>query len=157
MGHKKDKASRLTKPSARAESKFHLPYAWVKLSTGDTKRVPQDLIEGDSSKLEDMDARSWEKLNRKAVGLIRQWIDHIVFHLVTQEANAQTLCKKLESLYERKMAQNKAFLIKSSTSDLKDTQEIMVEWEEDIAKIAKRILQTLSKSFGDKIRVLPNF
>ena len=36
-------------------------------------------IEGDSVKPSDMSDRDWEKLNRKIIGCIRQWIDVSVF------------------------------------------------------------------------------
>jgi transposase InsO family protein len=54
----------------------------------------------------------WNKMNRKAVGYIRQWIDQSVFHHVAKEVDAYSLWQKLESLYERKTAQNKAFVIR---------------------------------------------
>jgi hypothetical protein len=54
----------------------------------------------------------WNKLNRKAVGHIKQWVDQSVFHHVAKEANAYLLLLKLESLYERQTAQNKAFMIR---------------------------------------------
>ena len=54
----------------------------------------------------------WKKLNRKTVGQIRQWVDQSVFHHVAKEVDAYSLWQKLESLYERKTTQNKAFIIK---------------------------------------------
>ena len=54
----------------------------------------------------------WTTSNRKTVALIRQWIDDSVFHHVSTEINAKTLWEKLESLYERKTAQNKVFYIR---------------------------------------------
>jgi hypothetical protein len=54
----------------------------------------------------------WKKLNRKDVGHIRQWVDQSVFHHVAKEVDAYLLWLKLESLYERKTAQNKAFMIR---------------------------------------------
>ena len=54
----------------------------------------------------------WKKLNRKTVGQIRQWVDQSVFHHVAKEADAYSLWQKLESLYERKTTQKKAFIIK---------------------------------------------
>jgi hypothetical protein len=44
----------------------------------------------------------WNKMNRKAVGYIRQWVDQSVFHYVAKEVDAYSLWQKLESLYERK-------------------------------------------------------
>ena len=54
----------------------------------------------------------WSILNRKAVAGIRQWVDESVFHHVAQETNAYSMWKKLESMYERKTAQNKASFIR---------------------------------------------
>ena len=67
-------------------------------------------IEGDSGKPEGMKDDEWNRLNRKAVGVIRQWIDDSVFHHVATETSAHDLWKKLENLYDRKSATNKAFL-----------------------------------------------
>ena len=69
-----------------------------------------DPIEGDSVKSSEMSDRDWEKLNRKNIECIRQCIDVSVFHYVSQETNAENLREKLRSLYERKIAQNKAFI-----------------------------------------------
>lgn len=69
-------------------------------------------LQGDSAKPEDMKQEDWKKFDRKAIGFIRQWLDDSVFHLVSNENSAHSLWKKLESLYERKTAGNKAFLIR---------------------------------------------
>ena len=49
--------------------------------------------------------------NQKTIKNIRQWLDNSVFHHMSNETSAQSLWKKLESLYERKTTRNKAFLI----------------------------------------------
>ena len=54
----------------------------------------------------------WKKLNKKTIGQIRQWVDQSVFHHVAKEVGAYSLWQKLESLYERNVAQNKAFMIR---------------------------------------------
>uniref|UniRef100_A0A2N9EW40 Integrase catalytic domain-containing protein n=1 Tax=Fagus sylvatica TaxID=28930 RepID=A0A2N9EW40_FAGSY len=59
-----------------------------------------------------MPDKEWAKMHRKTIGCIRQCIEVSVFHHVSQETKADTLWKKLESLYERKTAQNKAFAIR---------------------------------------------
>ena len=69
-------------------------------------------IDGDNSKPKDMSEAEWKIMHRKTVALIRQWVDQSVFHHVSQESNATELWKKLESMYERKTAQNKATLIR---------------------------------------------
>ena len=69
-------------------------------------------IDGDKSKPKDMSEEEWKIMHRKAVALIRQWVDQSVFHHVSQETDATELWKKLESMYERKTAQNKVTLIR---------------------------------------------
>jgi hypothetical protein len=71
-----------------------------------------DPIEGDNAKPSSMLDKEWAKMHRKTIGCIRQCIEVSVFHHVSQETKADTLWKKLESLYERKTAQNKAFAIR---------------------------------------------
>ena len=69
-----------------------------------------DPIKSDSTKFSDMLNRNFEKLNRKTIGCIRQYIDVSVFHHVSQETTVETFWEKLRSLYEKKTAQNKAFI-----------------------------------------------
>ena len=71
-----------------------------------------DPIEGDSAKPSSMLDKEWTKMHRKTIGCIIQYIEVSVFHHVSQETKADILWKKLESLYERKIAQNKAFAIR---------------------------------------------
>ena len=52
-------------------------------------------IEGE--KPEAMSEDDWKKLNRKTIGVIRQWLDDNVFHHVSKETTALALWKKLES------------------------------------------------------------
>ncbi|KAJ8504994.1 hypothetical protein OPV22_005880 [Ensete ventricosum] len=54
----------------------------------------------------------WKMLDRKTVSFIRQWLDDSVFQNVSTKCSAYSLWKKLEGLYERKTAGNKAFLIR---------------------------------------------
>ena len=74
-----------------------------------TKDLP---IYGDSKKTKDKNDDDWNILNIEIVALIQTWVDQSVFHHVAQETNAHVLWKKLETVYERKMAQNKASLIR---------------------------------------------
>lgn len=43
-------------------------------------------------------------LDRKAIACIRQWVDDVVFHHVSNEVSAKSLWKKLHDLFERKTA-----------------------------------------------------
>ena len=69
-------------------------------------------IEGAKARPETMSDAEWTKMNRKAIGNIRQWVDDSVFHHVSNETEAHSLWEKLESLFEKKTAAKKAFLIK---------------------------------------------
>ena len=64
------------------------------------------------SKPDKMGEKDWVKLKRKTLGTIRQWVDISIFNHVSQESDPYDLWKKLEGLYERKTAHNKASLIK---------------------------------------------
>ena len=80
---------------------------------------------GDSAKPSDMSDRDWDKLNRKTIRCIRQCIDIRVFHHVSQETNAEALWEKLRSFYERKTAQNKAFIARKLVNlKLKEVKSI---------------------------------
>ena len=69
-------------------------------------------IKGEGSKPNDMKDDDWEILNRQVVGYILQRVDDSVYHHIANEISAQALWKKLEELYERKTAGNKALLIR---------------------------------------------
>ena len=69
-------------------------------------------IEGDDAKPEGTTPAAWTKMNRKAIGHIREWVDDSVFHHVANETSAHELWLKLESLFEKKTTAKKDFLIK---------------------------------------------
>ena len=69
-------------------------------------------IEGRSAKPSNVTDGDWERLKRKAIGHIRQWLEISVIHHISQETDAYILWEKLEGLYARKTAQNKAFTIR---------------------------------------------
>ena len=54
----------------------------------------------------------WRVLNRKAVGMIRLYINYSIFHHVANDTNAYEMWQKLKSMYERKTTMNKASVIK---------------------------------------------
>jgi len=54
----------------------------------------------------------WKKINRKTIGVIRQWIDQSIYHLVSSETLAYNLWKRLSELFDSKNSLNKAFLIR---------------------------------------------
>jgi gag-polypeptide of LTR copia-type len=65
-----------------------------------------------SMKIVDTSNEAWKVSNRKTISIIRQWIDDFVYYHISTETNVKVLWEKLESLYERKTAQNKTFYIK---------------------------------------------
>ncbi|KAL6136970.1 hypothetical protein ACLB2K_062265 [Fragaria x ananassa] len=69
-------------------------------------------IEGVEAKPEGTSYANWTKMNRKAISHIREWMDDSVFHHVVNETDAHELWTKLESLFEKKTAAKKAFLVK---------------------------------------------
>ena len=69
-------------------------------------------IEGIDAKPADMSDANWKKLNNKAIGHIIQWVDDSVIHQMANETDAHALWVKLVSLFEKKTAAKKAFLIK---------------------------------------------
>ncbi|VFQ75020.1 unnamed protein product [Cuscuta campestris] len=55
---------------------------------------------------------TWKLLNRKTVGMIRQFIDDSVFQHVANDTNAYELLEKLKCMYERENALNKASIMR---------------------------------------------
>ena len=64
-----------------------------------------------STKSSTIDAE-WNVLNRKCAAQIRQWIDKSIFQNFANEHDASVLWQKLEKMYARTTAQNKANLIR---------------------------------------------
>ncbi|KAK8690513.1 hypothetical protein V6N13_074045 [Hibiscus sabdariffa] len=56
--------------------------------------------------------REWELLNRKAVAMIRKYIDKSLFEHVSTYTNAFELWSKLESMIQKKTPRNKAHLVR---------------------------------------------
>ena len=54
----------------------------------------------------------WRVLNIKVVGMIPLYINHNIFHHVANGTNAYEMWQKLELMYERKTAMNKASVVK---------------------------------------------
>ena len=49
------------------------------------------LLGGDAAKPQDKSDADWEKLHKRTVGYIRQWVDQSVYHHVAQETRADIL------------------------------------------------------------------
>ena len=48
-------------------------------------------IEGEETRLADLNDKKWTQLNQKVVGTIRSWIDQSVYHYVTKESRVDDL------------------------------------------------------------------
>ena len=110
-------------------------------------------LENDGVKPTNKSDAQWNKMNRKTIGLIRSWIDQSVFHHVATETKAYALWHKLESMYERKTAQNKAFLIrKLVNSKFKDGNSV-AEHLSDFQSLINQ-LSTMKMVIDDEMQAL---
>ncbi|GKV36538.1 hypothetical protein SLEP1_g44659 [Rubroshorea leprosula] len=71
-----------------------------------------DSIEHEGIKPTEISDADWKKIDRKACGVIRKWVDMSVIHHVAQEKESYKLWTKLEEMFERKNALKKASLIR---------------------------------------------
>ena len=71
-----------------------------------------DPLKNEGKKSDEIDEAKWKKINRKVIGLIRQWIGPEVFHHVGKETSAFELWEKLETMYQSKTSRNKALLMR---------------------------------------------
>ena len=71
-----------------------------------------DPLENKVDKLATTKDEEWKKMNRKTIGLIRQCIEHEVFHHIVQETSAYELWIKLEEMYQANTFRNKALLMR---------------------------------------------
>ncbi|KAK8921663.1 hypothetical protein KSP39_PZI019972 [Platanthera zijinensis] len=99
------------------------------------------------------DDEEWKKMDRKAVGFIRQWLDDSVFHHVSTETSAQALWKKLEALYERKTAGNKAFLIRKLVN-LKYREGSQMTEHLNLAQSIINQLESMKITLEDELQAL---
>jgi hypothetical protein len=54
----------------------------------------------------------WRVMNRNAVGMIRLYVNHNIFHHVANDTNAYEMWQNLKSICERKTTMNKVAVIK---------------------------------------------
>ena len=69
-------------------------------------------IEGLAKKPSGMTDEDWNKLDRKAIATICQYLAKNVYFNVAGEKTVEALWKKLQDLYEKNTASNKVFLMK---------------------------------------------
>ena len=70
-------------------------------------------IEGVTKKPSSMPYEEWDKLDRKAIAKIRQYLEKNVYFNVSGEKTTKGLWKKLHDLYEKNTTSNKVFLMKN--------------------------------------------
>ena len=87
-----------------------------------------------------MSAEDWKKLDRKDIDTIQLWLDDTVFHHVSNETSSRFLWKKLEDLYERKIASNKAFLIQNLVNHKFKEGESIIEHLNQIQSIVNQLV-----------------
>ncbi|VFQ78638.1 unnamed protein product [Cuscuta campestris] len=105
--------------------------------------IYKDKVEGKS------DAQ-WELLNRKAVAMIRKYIDKTLFEHVSMYTNAYELWTKLESMIQKKTPRNKANLVRCSLPESWDTLVVTLS---NSAPEGKLTMNTVSDSLlGEEAR-----
>lgn len=70
----------------------------------------------DDDKPANMTDVDWALEHKVVCGFIRQFVDDTVLNHISKESHARTLWNKLESLYARKISNNKMYLIKQFMS-----------------------------------------
>ncbi|CAM8972007.1 unnamed protein product [Rhodiola kirilowii] len=102
---------------------------------------------------EDIKEEEWKLLDRKALGKIRRWVDISVHHHVSQEKEAYKAWKKLESLYERKTANNKVMLIRKFVNMKYRDGSSMTEHLNEVQNVINQL--TLMKiALDDEVQAL---
>ena len=77
-------------------------------------------------KPEGKDDKAWEILNRKAVAVIRKYVDRSLFEHVSTYTNAFELWTKLESMIQKKTPRNKALFVRRLVKlEYKDGQSMI--------------------------------
>jgi len=63
-------------------------------------------------KLVDKIDKEWELMNRKIVALVQKYMDRSLFRLALVYTNAYELCSNLESIIQKKIFINRAYLVR---------------------------------------------
>ena len=110
-------------------------------------------IERDKGRPKGTKDEDWNKFNRKAVGVIRQWIDDNVFYHVFTKTSAYDLRKKLEELYDQKSATSKAFLLRKLVNLKYKEGGSVAEHLNDMKSIVNQ-LASMKIVFDDELQAL---
>ena len=110
-------------------------------------------IENDGVMPAEMKEADWKRLDRKACGFIRYWIDDSVIHHVEEETTAIGVWKKLDEMYSGKTSGSKVQLIKKLSSmkyvDGTSIAEHLNEFQNVLIQ-----LKQLKINFGDEVEAL---
>ncbi|GFS44407.1 hypothetical protein Acr_00g0090160 [Actinidia rufa] len=94
-------------------------------------------------------------MNRKTIGLIRQCIEHEVFHHLAQETSAYELWIKLEEMYQAKTSQNKALLMRRLINLKIQRETPMAEHSSEFQNLVNQ-LTSVDLQFDYEINLAPN-
>ena len=112
-----------------------------------------DPIDGDGKKPSNVDEGKWKKMDKKAIALIRQYLDDSVFHHVASCESAKVLWDKLVSLYESKIATSKAFLVRKLVQLRLDEEKSVAEHLNEFQDVINQ-LTNMKVNFGDELQAL---
>ena len=98
----------------------------------------------------EMADKDWTKVDRKAMACLRQWVDEVVYHHVSELNSSKEIWDKLQDVYERKTAGNKTLLIRKLVNlrykDEADIGEHLNEMKSIITQLA-RMKMTLDEEW----------
>ena len=112
-----------------------------------------DPIDGNGEKPSNMDEGKWKKMDKKAIALIRQYLDDSVFHHVASCESAKALWDKLVSLYESKSATSKAFLVRKLVQLRLDEEKSVAEHLNEFQDVINQ-LANMKVNFDDELQAL---
>ena len=95
----------------------------------------------------------WKLLNRKAVAIIRKYIDRSLFEHVSNFDNAYELWTKLESLIQKKTPRNKALLVRRLVKLQYSDGQIMIEHLNNFKGLINQ-LATIDMKLDDELQAL---
>lgn len=97
--------------------------------------------------------KDWETENRKAVAMIRKYIDRSLFEHVSTYTNAHELWTKLESLIQKKTPRNKAHLVRRLVKLEYSDGQNMIEHLNTFKGIVNQLTKTEMK-IDDELQTL---
>ena len=104
-------------------------------------------------KSEEKTDKDWELQNRKAVTMIRKYIDRSLFEHVSTYTNAYELWMKLESLIQKKTPRNKAHLVRRLVKLEYSDGQNMIEHLNTFKGIVNQLMKTEMK-IDDELQTL---